>query len=394
MRSPEPYIKDEPQSPPPFSSYPDAQPNKRRALQPLSSDVEVVSAHEARPQLAYYGEPIPSPRSIRPYEEPLSPAGSRVSQRRVERDDIDLRRVASVQHARRPYSPVPLDPYHPVETRQIRAASHAFVERPMEPVYREVSVRPSAAPRYVRERSRSPVYEYAPRAQSPVLIAQPRRIVTDQYGNKYYASPVEVRESVPPPRRVEVEPYYERALTREPTMRAPVRAELYEDDSAMRMPPPPPRRLMDATEAGHVEAGHFRQREASHRPTEVSYSARVPVERRPVIQYEDMGPPREYVPSRAYSVRPEMIRREVADEYAPMRHESVAPRYVSVTAPRYREVSIVHQEPLDDRRYALAAPAPGRRYVEEGVVERPVEMAQEPYSPNEPLEPRRVSYRY
>ena len=387
VRSPEPYIKEEPQSPPPFAAYPDSQPSKRRALQPLPSDIEIVGARDGRMQPIYYREQEPASRTFRPYDEPSSPTVIRVpvAQRRLERDDQDLRRVASLQHARRPYSPLGTEPY-PSEVRQVRAVSHAFADRPTEqPVYREASVRPSAAPRYVRERSRSPIHEYLPGTQSPTSMAPPpRRIVVDQYGNKYYAAPVDVRESVAPPsRRVEAEPYYERAVTR-----APTRTELYDEDGIQRMPPPPPRRFVEASDAEIVETRPYRQRESSHRPVEMDFRPQEVVERRPVMQYEEMGPPREYVPPRAYSVRPEVVRREIPAEYAPVRYESVQPGFVRVAAPRYRELSVVQQDQYDERRYALAAPPPGRRYVDDG--ERPVEPAQEPYAG----EPRRVSYRY
>lgn len=390
MRSPEPYIKEEPQSPPPFASYSDSQPNKRRALQPLSHDVEVIPARDGRMQPVYYREQDHSPRSFRQIEEPTSPTVIRMPQRRIERDDHDLRRVASLQYARRPYSPTGPGAYPAVDPRPIRALSHAPVERPVEHVYREASARPSAAPRYVRERSRSPGHEYFTRPQSPLIRAPPpRKIVVDQYGNKYYAAPVEVRESVAPPsRRVEAEPYYERAVTREPMMRAPAQHEVYEEENMQRMPPPPPRRFIDVPEAEVVETRPYRQREASYRPIEGEYSSREVVERRPAIQYEEVGLPREHVP-RAYSMRPEPLRREVG-EFAPVRHESVQPGYVRVAAaPRYREVSVV-QEGFDDRRYTFAAPAPVRRYAEGGATERPMELAQEVYG----AEPRRVSYRY
>jgi hypothetical protein len=297
-----------------------------------------------------------------------------------------LRRVASLHYARRPYSP---DPYSAPEPRQIRAASHTVIERP-EPLYREGSSRPSAAPRYLRERSRSPIHEYVPRAQSPAIMAPPpRRIVVDQYGQKYYAAPVDVRESVAPPSRREADPYYERAATREPTTRAPARVELYEEDDQVRMPPPPARRYVEAPEAEMLEGRPYRPREASHRPMEMEYSLREASARRPVIEYEEMGPPREYIPSRAYSVRPDIVRRDMPGDFTPVRHESVQPRYVSVAAPRYREVSVVHPEAYDERRYQVA-PAQGRRYVDEGALERPVDVVQEPYRE----EPRRVSYRY
>jgi hypothetical protein len=348
-----------------------------------------VEATHGRTQPTHYFDQEHSPRSYRPYEGPLSPTVIHVPQRRVERDDQDLRRVASLQNARRPHSPGGLEPYHAVETRPIRGASHAFAERPVEPVYHEMPSRPSAAPRYVRDRSRSPVQEYISRPQSPVMAPPSRRIVVDQFGNKYYAAPVNVRESVAPSRRIEAEPYYERAMTREP-IRAPPRTEVYEEDGMMMMPPPPPRRYVEVADTEVVETRPYRQREASHRPMEVEYSGRSVVERRPVMQYEEIAPPREYIRSRAYSMRPEGARREVAEGYPSMRHESVAPRYVSVAAPRYREVSVVHAEGQDDHRYTFATPAQGRRYVEEGATERPIEVAQESYS----TEPRRVSYRY
>ena len=289
-------------------------------------------------------------------------------QRKVQRDESDLRRVASLQYARRPHSPGGGGEVFAAEPRQMRSASHAFVDRTELPIYREASARPSAAPRYVRDRSRSPVLEYLPRQHSPVLMAPPpRRIVMDQYGNKYYAAPIDARESAAPPssRRLEVDPYYERAVTREPTMRAP-RTEMYDDDAGMRMPPPP-RRYVEGPEL--MEAQPYRQREVSRRPVEVEY--------RP--QYEEMGPPREYVPSRAYSMRPEVVRREVPEGY--VRHESVQPGSMRAPQPQYREVSVVHQEPIDERRYYSAAPQT-RRYVEE----EPIEAA----AP----EPRRVYSRY
>jgi hypothetical protein len=374
VQSPEPYIKEEPQSPPPFSAYPDSQPSKRRALEPPLGDVvvDVVPVQEGtRVQPVHYRELEPALRPYREYEEPSSPTVIRTAQRKP-REELDLRRVASLQHARRPYSPCGGGEYFPAEPRPVRAASHVFADRAEVPVYREASARPSAALRYARERSRSPVHEYLSRQQSPMLMGPPpRRIVVDQYGNKYYAAPVDARESVaPPPRRIEVDPYYERAVTREPTMRAP-RTELYEEDAMQRMPPPP-RRYIEAPGPEMMEAQPYRQREASRRPAEVEFRPR----------YEEMGPPREFLPTRAYSMRPEVVRQELPEGY--VRHESIQPG-PNRPQPRYREVSVVHQEPLDDRRYYSVAPQ-ARRYVEEEALE----VAPEPYAP----EPRLGYTRY
>ncbi|CAI6334098.1 unnamed protein product [Periconia digitata] len=374
--SPVPVIKDEPVSPPPFAS-------------PLARGEAAPAREGSRgPPPAFIRETEPISRAPRYYEDQSSPSSTRlIPQRRAERAD-DLRRVASLQHARRPLSPVEGDIYAAPQHQPIRAVSHAFAERPREhAVYREGSTRPSAAPRYIHERSRSPVHDYVSRPQSPMMMAPPpsRQIVVDQYGNKYYAAPADVRSSVAPPSRmVEVDPYYERASTREPTMRAPTRTIVYEDDNIQRMPPPPPRRYVEIPDADALDARAYR-RETSHRPVEVGYRPSEVLERRQSGFYDDMGPPREYVPSRAFSVRPEMPRREIPEGY--VRHESVQPGHIRVNAPQYREVS-VHQGPYDDRRYALAPSS--RRYADENVADRPVEILQEPFGGDA----RPIRYRY
>lgn len=135
---------------------------------------------------------------------------------------------------------------------------------------------------------------------------------------------------------------------------------------------------MEAAEPELIEARAYRPREVSRRPVEVEYRPQEMMERRPMPQYEDMGPP-QYMPSRAYSVRPEVVRREVPEGY--VRHESIQPGSIRASAqPRYREVSLAHQEPAE--RFAMAPPQ-SRRYVEEDV-------APELYS----AVPRHVSYRY
>ncbi|KAL5117784.1 hypothetical protein ACEQ8H_004258 [Pleosporales sp. CAS-2024a] len=373
MTSPEPYIKEEPQSPPPVAAFSETQASKRRALPALPAhEADAASAQSpGRYQPIYYGEPESRSPVFREYGDGSSSSVICVPQRKVHREEQDLRRVASLQHARRPYSPG-VGELYAREVRQLRSVSHAFVDRNDVPVYREASARPSAV-RHIRDRSRSPVHEYIARAQSPIMMAPPpRRIVVDQFGNKYYAAPVEARESVAPPiRRAEVDLYYERAVTREPSMRAP-RAELYEGDTMQRMPPPP-RRYMENPVPEMIEAQGYRQREASRRPADVEY--------RP--QYEEMVARREYVPARAYSMRPEGVRQEPAEGY--LRHESMQPGSMRAPQPQYREVSMVRQEPVDDGRYYSVAPQ-GRRYVDEEAVE----LAPEPYAP----EPRRVYTRY
>ncbi|KAL0264912.1 hypothetical protein SLS55_000866 [Diplodia seriata] len=404
--SPEPYIKEEPVSPPPLAGLAEpAQDARRKVTRTQHDDVEIVSPRDAARPVYYmeYEQPAPAPRYE--FEPEVVRVPSRVAYRRSERDDQDLRRMASIQHARRPYSPLQPGPYE-----SVRAVSHAYLDGHATPVFREGSVRPGAT-RYIRsERSISPPYAMDPyqRIRSPAIMGPPpapRRVVVDQYGNRYYAEPamVDRRASVAPaPRRIGEEMLYERARTREPTMRPVARTEGYEEDEAsQRMLPPQPRRYVEQPELEIVEPPYrpYRQREYSMRPGEPLREDLVPgqepLERHPPARYEEMPPPPrgEYL-ARAYSVRPEAVRREIPAEYM-SRHGSVAPgggyaRRVEALPPGYRAVSVVHEgDGFDERRYAYAPQHPVRRYVDEPeIIERPME-AQE-YGG----EPRNVAYRY
>ncbi|KAH7039495.1 hypothetical protein B0J12DRAFT_580213 [Macrophomina phaseolina] len=402
--SPEPYIKEEPVSPPPLGNLAEpSQDARRRATRTVHDDVEIVSPRDA-PRPVYYMEYEQPPSAPRYEVEPeIVRVPSCVAYRRAERDDQDLRRVASIQYARRPYSPLQASPY---ET--LRAVSHAYLDGHSAPIYREGSIRPGAT-RYIRsERSLSPPYtvDPYPRIRSPAIMAPPpvpRRVVVDQYGTRYYAEPavVDRRASVAPaPRRVGEEMLYERARTREPTMRPVARVEPYEEEEALqRMPPPQTRRYIEQPDLEIVDPHRlYRQREYSMRPGEPLREELVPaqeaMERHPAARYEEMPPPRGEFVTRAYSVRPEAVRREVPTEYM-SRHGSVAPgggyaRRVEPLPPGYRAVSVVHEgDGFEERRYAYAPQHSGRRYVDEPeIIERPTEVQE--YGG----EPRNVAYRY
>lgn len=291
--SPEPYIKqEEAPSPPVFTTYSEGQASKRRAVPSSAVDMEVVPLQEdvgAHP--IYYREPEPASRPYRAVEEAHSPTVVHVPHQRRRLRDEDLRRVASLHYARRPYSPGGGggEMFAMGEARPLRAVSQAFGDGSAPALYREGSIRAAGGPSYVRERSRSPVMQYFSRQPSPVMLAPPpRRIVVDQYGNKYYAAPMDGREPMPPPsRRIDVDAYYERAVTHEPMMRAPVRTEVYGDEVEMRMPPPR-RRYVEAWE------GETMERASSRRPVEV--------------EYRSMGPSR-------YSMRAESVRHDVGEGY-------------------------------------------------------------------------------
>ncbi|KAF2760630.1 hypothetical protein EJ05DRAFT_474486 [Pseudovirgaria hyperparasitica] len=344
----EPVIKEEPVSPPPIARLSDPQPLRRR-LHEYPSDLEIIQPRElVRP--VYYRD-VESRQAQRAYEvdEPTTPiqtvarVPSTSSHRRIlERDDQDLRRVASLQYARR-QSP-------PADGRSSRAVSHAFVEPSLQPVYRTASTRPTPS-QYIRDRSRSPIYvedAYAGAMRPPPAPA-PRPFIVDEYGNKYYAA-------LPERSRV-----VERSSTREPMLRASVRpVDTYDDEEVVRMPPPV-RRYIE-----HAEP------ERQYRVREFS-TARDDPSRQPIAMYEDMPPPPQAYVSRAYSMRPEVVHREPGVEYV-TRHQSIAPgrdfpgRGASV-AQGYREVSVMresrhHEEGV--RHITYQAPTSQRRYVDEG----------------------------
>ncbi|KAK7523399.1 hypothetical protein IWZ03DRAFT_302045 [Phyllosticta citriasiana] len=331
--SPEPYIKEEPVSPQPLGALPESSSDAARRGRAGGDDVEIISPREARPPVYYveYEQPLQAPRYEMEPEVVRVP--SRVAYRRVaERDDHDLRRYASLQYARRPFSPQPI-PYEPI--RYFEAPPNAA------PIYREGSVRPS--PRYIRsERSLSPPYGPDPyqRMRTPAMMApppRPRRIVVDQYGNRYYAEPAvpDIRASVAPPMRVRSgaveEMLYERSRTRAPTLQPVARAVEYEDEGVQRMPPPPQHRRFyeEAAELEPVDVHRgYRKRDYSMRPPLDHYRGPLSFQ----FRYDDMAPPpaRDFG-GRSYSVRPEALggsssnsRREMPADYL-SRHGSVAP---------------------------------------------------------------------
>lgn len=432
-----PYIKPEPRSPSPYTAVaPLPRPQKRQRQsgqyaaelnydEPSYEPSDDVQMRIPRPQ---YKE-VPVPRAHERVEERYEPEYRRVepAYRRVERDEEDsYRRVVEGQYERRPQSPAVFAvPYATSEARQVRAASHAVVDRRVyeEPRYfRESVMRASVRPDADRERSRSPIMH---ERRSPVAMAPPRqpmRIVIDADGRKYYEPMPAMRQSVAPPIRYrEPDVVYERAPMRAVSSRLP--AEFEEDGVIYRRPSPAlatPRRVVTQPEYAlppQPEYRSYRQREYSVRPTamgppgeeyvQVRGRPMTPEEGRreyvqrapsayPEVRYEipreyarlqsvrPEAPPREYTasvrpearreviaqPQREYSVRPE-VRREVIAH--PQREYSVRPEARrEVIATPQREYS-VRPEAMH-RREQVMVPE-GERYYEEVAGRRPVDVA-------------------
>ena len=196
----EPHIKQEPVSPPPFADDP---PNIRARV-PQERPVYIDIASPRYTPVIERREPA---YEIDPYDvhEPgVSRAASRVSVRRPVRDDQDLRRVASLHHARQPeyireYVDRPSQPSvqipYPVE-RPPQEKARYYDEAPVTYSRRYVPMDEPISPGY-----RDAYYEED--ASPRVMAPPPRRIVVDEQGRQYY-------EVLPAPRMQSVIPPYSR----------------------------------------------------------------------------------------------------------------------------------------------------------------------------------------
>lgn len=345
------YVKEEPVSPPPFADDPGVMPNRQPQERPVYIDIAspqytpVVERHEQGPVYEV------NPYHEIPAEQRAHRAVSQLGDRRVVRDDADLRRVATMQYARQPeYHRGYIEP----DPRGARAASNAVVERlPQErPSYYE-EVPSSYGPRYVtvddghRPAYQEPYYEEHPPVR--VVTAPERRFVVDEHGNRFEMVPApRVQSMAPPPRPVSRAPkadvYGDHVPVRTASVRPPsVIHDPYGDHRYVQEMPPPPltyRRVV--SDYAHPVAGERRAYATpleSHDPYapsgNVQHAEYVP---RRSAYVEEHAPPLDRI-IRTSSVRPQQVRYEEPIEVA-QRVSSVRPGGPS------REVSVF----LDDRQ--------------------------------------------
>lgn len=299
----EPYIKPEPVSPPPFANVPEAPPYLPRYTNqsaPIQLDPE-SPRHPPQPQYVYASTPrheyaprMPPPAVVR--------VSSASGYRPPQRDTQDLRRVASLHHAHRPISPAqrvysPAGHYPP--NGMAYAAPRQGSVMPYAPYGEEIP-----GPRYApAEPRQEPVRLQEYREPSPAMMAPPpavpRRIVVDQYGNRYYAeqSISQPRASVAPvARHPDPEPGYERAPSRMAgAYQPPPQPTHYEPAEPIMAPPPPPVRHHAHHEQAveYIDSQGYRVREYSSRPAEpvrYSHAPKSPVYPQPP-QFDHMPPP-------------------------------------------------------------------------------------------------------
>lgn len=245
------YIKDEPISPPPFADDPVII-RGRRPQEPMYVDIAsprytpVLEGREPSVRRPVYEA---EPYHEVPLDQDHSRASSRLGTRRAFREEGDLRRVASLHHARQAEYP---REYVETDSRGSRAASYTVTGRPPQERPRYYEEIPSAyGPRYVsvddlpRPVYREAYYEDVPPAR---MIAPPqRRIVIDEHGNEYEMIPTSRHQPMaPPPRPVSRMPQPEILDEPVPARTVSVRApSVVQDPYGERrytheMPPPQP----------------------------------------------------------------------------------------------------------------------------------------------------------
>ncbi|KAJ5380475.1 uncharacterized protein N7496_002903 [Penicillium cataractarum] len=318
------YIKEEPVSPPPFADDPAVMPSRQPQERPVYIDIAspqytpVVERHESVRGPVYESNPY---HEI-PAEQGTHREISRLGDRRVVRDDTDLRRVATMQYARQPE-------YHrgyvEADPRGVRAASYAVVERlPQErPRYYE-EVPSSYGPRYItvdddhQSAYQDPYYEEHPPVR--VMAAPERRFVVDEHGNRFEMVPApRMQPMAPPPRPMSRAPKADVYGDHVPVRTASVRAASVVQDPygehryVQEMPPPPPTYRRVVSDYARPVAGERRAHAApleSHDPYAPSDNVQLAeyVPRRPAYVGEH-APPLDRV-IRTASVRPQQVRYE------------------------------------------------------------------------------------
>ena len=212
--SPVVRIKEEPISPSPY--IPTA---SSRQIQQVPVYINSTPTH---PQERIIYQPQDAGRSAQAYEvherRPITPVARRVLSRNGQHyftdGEPDLRRVVSAKTLRTPTSPGAYDAqYSNPQPRLTRAASHVQhaspIERPM-PIQYRASVQPQA-----RERQSPQPRQVPPSPTRHASVAMPppaRRIVVDQFGNRFMEAPLPTERSIsvaPTYRQVDFEQRYE-----------------------------------------------------------------------------------------------------------------------------------------------------------------------------------------
>ena len=218
--SPAVRIKEEPISPSPHGlSSVTAQP-RRVPMQPRAPYVD-TSASRPNERTVYRAQDAEGPTHAYevPENRPMTPIARRIVSRNGQHyfahEDTDLRRVVSARQMRAPPSPVQYETqYSDPQPRTLRAASQIQYLSPTRPPA-AVQYRASVQPQ-TRERAKSPQLRQVPltpmRRTSVAMPPPSRRIVVDEFGNRYMEAPVPIERAssmVAGRHQIELDPQYE-----------------------------------------------------------------------------------------------------------------------------------------------------------------------------------------
>lgn len=213
VTAPMPYIKPEPMSPPPLTGN-IVQDAPRRLI--LGDDgranIQILSPRSMEhgpPSSRSNGFQQSALRNETSSRSVYSDAPSYLNDNLpiMSRNGRDLRRIASVQHASRPISPVEEIRYH-------RPMSRVISERPttmQQPLYQDGFGQPMPQPRYIQQSASSPVYQVvdyetddlsARRAMPP---PPKKRIIVDENGDEWIAVPAASQARAPVMREIPYE---------------------------------------------------------------------------------------------------------------------------------------------------------------------------------------------
>ena len=389
LASPMPYIKDEPVSPPPFMDYSGHQPTRYDHVGRQSVVVDSTPPHlkehvvyQQRPSEPIY---IESP-DLRRVSTPVTRRViSRTGHHYEVQEEPGLRRIVSARQPRRVPSPEQdLGHYSAPQSRLVRAASHSYTVNPE--IDRQQLYRPSIQPQAVNysragfrpDRSLSPELrrvQYSPvEHETAPMAPPPRRIVVDQYGKKYYETPMPVERMMPVERKPSVAPaprYIDdlaNSFEKPALRRASVQPQLAKPHlersyvTSVRSPGLTSPRYVEYYPSAQPVHDHDRQR--IYEPRDEMYRDRndlvqlveYPPERS-TTHYESVSGSRDGI-VRMRSVHPSGVPYEMAREHVPSRMQSVQPeqrRIVEVGSRHDGRASVVHQVSLrGDDRYERA----------------------------------------
>ncbi|MCJ1486557.1 hypothetical protein MMC06_006734 [Schaereria dolodes] len=394
IESPEPYIKEEPLSPIPFLEGSGERQSRHRQVGKTPLLVDTAAPYSAE-RIAY-------PRRSSEYKQrsnvgentpstPIVPrVVSRVGQHYEVHEETDLRRVVSARHLQRARSPITSSmTFVAPDIQHDRAASQSYLVQPNAehlPQYRS-SVQPQPASMTRRDRSLSPLpqqtqYSPAPQEISP-MAPPPRRIVVDQYGNKYYESPVvaDRRASVAPPShgRSDVVAPYDQTISRHSSV-YPRNLKSHDDRGYIQRiasPGPTSPRYVEYLPAAEPLNASGRQR--IYEPVEKAYVSRRESTRlgdyprvRQTSHYEEIAKPREEL-TRMRSVRPIEMPYESPRDHV-LRVQSVRPeqeRIVSLSGrrelvhPATRQLSLRAEDEFTKPTSYMVPERPRYQYIQE-----------------------------